>query len=114
MDKQVADYIKGQKSPQREILIKVRKLILKALPGCGEEMRWGVPVFADGKFYIAAMKTRVHLGFSVSGLGKDEIGLFEGSGKLMRHIKIDSIDFDEKKLAKLIKMVAKKSSCKGC
>jgi len=114
MDKKVEKYIKKQKSPKREILVRVRELILKALPGCGEEMHWGVPVFADGRYYIAAMKTRVHVGFSVKGLGKSEAGLFEGSGRLMRHIKIDSIDFDEKKLAKLIKMVAKKSACRGC
>jgi len=115
MDKKVADYIKKQKSPQKEILIKVRKIILKTLPGCGEKMTWGVPVFAGEKFYVAALKSRVHIGFAVKGLTKKESDMFEGSGKTMRHMKINSLkDIDDKKLARLIKMVNKKAVCKPC
>ena len=36
-------------------------------------MRWGVPTFAGGKFYIAAMKNCVHVGFAIRGLDKEEI-----------------------------------------
>jgi len=72
-------------------------------------------VFAGGKFYLAAMKNRVHVGFAINGLNKEEIGLFEGSGKTMRHIKIHSLeDIDEKKLVKLIRLVDKKTICKPC
>ena len=112
---EVEDYIEKQKSTQKEILKRVRKLILKTLPGCDEKMMWGVPVFAGGKFYIAAMKERVHIGFAINGLSKKEMELFEGSGKTMRHIKINSLgDIDEKKLAKLIKIVDKNAFCKPC
>jgi hypothetical protein len=115
MDKQVDDYIKKQKSPQKEILQKVRKIFLKTLPSCEEKIAWGVVTFAGGKFYIAALKNRVHVGFTINGLNKEEIGLFEGSGKTMRHIKIHSLeDIDEKKLVKLIKIVDKKTICKPC
>ena len=51
-------------------------------------MKWGVPVFAGGKFYIGSLKNNVNLGFSINGLNEKEIGLFEGNGKTMRHIKI--------------------------
>ena len=115
MDTQVTKYIEKQKSPQKEILQKVRKIFQKTLPSCEEKMRWGVPTFAAGKFYIAAMKNRVHVGFAINGLSKDEIKLFEGSGKTMRHIKIPTLeDVDEKKLVNLIEMVDKKALCKQC
>jgi hypothetical protein len=115
MDKQVVDYIEKQKSPQKEILQKVRKIFKKTLPSCDEKMAWGVVTFAGGKFYIAALKNRVHVGFAINGLNKEEISLFEGSGKTMRHIKISTLEnIDEKKLVKLIKMVDKKAICKPC
>jgi len=58
------------------------------------------------------MKNRVHVGFAINGLSKEEIGLFEGSGKTMRHIKIHSLEeIDEKKLVKLIGLVDQKSIC---
>ena len=115
MDKQVNEYIVKQQSPQKEILQKVRTIFHKTLPSCEEKMRWGVPTFADGKFYIAAMKTRVHVGFAITGLNKEEIRLFEGSGKTMRHIKISTLEnIDEKALVKLIELVNKKANCKPC
>ena len=115
MDKQVDEYIEKQQSPQKEILQKVRKIFLKTLPDCEEKKAWGVVAFAGGKFYIAAMKNRVHVGFSINGLDKEEIGLLEGNGKTMRHIKIHSLeDVDEIKLVKLIKMVDQKATCNSC
>ena len=113
MNMQVNEYLKKQKSPQKEILQKVRRILQKTLPNCEEKMMWGVITFANGKFYIAAMKTRVHVGFAITGLNKEEIGLFEGTGKTMRHIKIPTLkSIDEKRLIKLIKIVDKKAICK--
>ena len=113
MDKQVNEYIERQKSPQKEILQKVRKIFQKTLPSCEEKMAWGVVTFAGGKFYIAAMKNRVHVGFAISGLREDEISMFEGSGKTMRHIKIPTLEgIDKIKLVKMIELVDKKASCK--
>jgi hypothetical protein len=115
MNKQVDDYIEKQKSPQKEILQKVRKIFHKTLPNCEEKKAWGVVAFAEGKFYIGAIKDRVHVGFSINGLNHEEIGLFEGSGKTMRHIKIHSLnDIDEEKLVNLIKLVDKKTTCVPC
>ena len=115
MEKEVSEYILKQKSPQKEILQKIREIFHKTLVENKEKMLWGVPTFAEGKFYIAAMKNRVHVGFAVSGLNKNEISLFEGTGKTMRHIKIPTLgDIDEKKLVSLIEMVDKKSICNQC
>ena len=112
MDKQVEEYIEKQGSPQKEIILKVRDIFLKTLPNCEEKKTWGVVVFGKDKFYIGAIKDRVHVGFAITGLSKEEIKLFEGNGKTMRHIKIHSLDdIDEKKLVELIKMVDKKTTC---
>jgi hypothetical protein len=115
MDKQVYTYIEKQKSPQREVLQEVRKIFIETLPDCQEKIMWGVITFGDGKFYIAAMRNRVHVGFVVMGLSDEEIGLFEGNGKTMRHIKVPTIEsINRESLVKLINMVDKKAICKPC
>ena len=115
MDKQVSEYIEKQQSPQKEILQQIRRIFRETLPNCEEKKAWGAVTFAGGKFYMAAMKSRVHVGFAITGLDEDEIGLFEGNGKTMRHIKISALEsIDKEGLAKLIKMVDKKAVCKPC
>jgi len=110
MDIKIDEYIKKQKSPHKEVCIYLRDLIHKTLPEVNEEMKWGVPAFAGDKFYIVSLKNHVNLGFSINGLDEKEISLFEGSGKTMRHIKIQSLqDIDEKKLLWLINLVNEKA-----
>jgi hypothetical protein len=112
MNEKIKEYIDKQDSPQKEIILKVRDIFLKTLPMCKEKFAWGVVVYAGGKFYIAAMKNRVHVGFSITGLNREEIDMFEGSGRTMRHIKIHLLeDIKEERLVKLINMVNKKASC---
>jgi hypothetical protein len=109
MDKKVDEYIEKQKSPQKEICQKLRKIIFKTFPDIKEEMKWGVPSYENGKYYIAALKTHVNLGFSLKGLSKEEIALFEGGGKTMKHIEISSLkEIDEEKISKLLKIVKNK------
>jgi len=111
----INEYINKQESPQKELLVKLRKLFLKELKNPEENMQWGVITFDKGKFYLAALTKRVHIGFAITGLENEEVKLFEGSGKTMRHIKIYSLkDIDEKKIAELIKMVEKKARCAEC
>jgi hypothetical protein len=112
MSQTIDDYINRQPSPQKEVCQKLRSLILKTLPGVKEEMRWGVPVFGEGKFYIGALKDHVNLGFSIVGLAREEIALFEGGGKTMRHIKVDKPEnIDEKRIVELLELVDRKSQC---
>ena len=76
MDNQVDAYIKKQKSPQKETMQEIRRIFKETLRDSEEKMKWGVVTFAAGKFYIAAIKNRVHVGFAISGLSDDEINLF--------------------------------------
>jgi len=105
----VNDYIEKQQSPQKEICLSLREIILETLPSLKEEMKWGVPNYGN-LFYFVALKAHVNLGFSIKDLTNDEIKLFEGTGKTMRHIKIKTVeDINKEKIVKLLKMVIDKS-----
>ncbi len=109
MDKKVDEYIDKQKTPQKEVCRKLREIIFKTFPEIQEEMKWGVPSYENGKYYFVGLKNHVNLGFSLKGLSKEEIALFDGGGKTMKHIKINSLkDIDEKRVIKLLKMVKNK------
>jgi len=106
---EVEKYITKQKSPQKEIIQKLREVILKTLPEINEEFKMGVPWY-EGKFYIVALHDHVNLGFSMKGLSKQEKILFEGKGKIMRHIKFYTLeDVNNAEVMKLLKLVADKS-----
>jgi len=111
MSAEVEKYLEKQKSPQKEIVQRLRDMILKTLPGIKEELKMGVPWY-EGKFYVVALKDHVNLGFSVMSLSEKETTLFEGKGKMMRHLKFYSLeDVDEAKVAKLLRLVAEKGTC---
>ncbi len=91
MDVSVKNYLKQLPSPQREICMKVRTIILKAFPDIKETFQNGVPWY-EWKFYIVGLKDHVNIGFSVAGMTPEEMKFLEDNGKYMRHIKIYSID----------------------
>ena len=98
-----------QKSPMREIVQRLRNIILKTFPTIREEVKMGVPWY-EGKFYLVALRDHVNLGFSVKGLSESQMGLLEGKGKIMRHVKFYSLeDVDEAKVVKLFKILSEKS-----
>ncbi|MCJ7571735.1 MAG: DUF1801 domain-containing protein [Candidatus Thermoplasmatota archaeon] len=94
---------------------KIKRDYSKTIPQINEEMKVGVPCYGHtkedlcGKYYIAALKDHVNLGFSLKGLSKKEQELLEGSGKTMKHIKIYSLEeIDEKKIITLLRLVKEK------
>ena len=112
-NKEVNDYMEKQKSPQKEICKKLRKIILKTFPIIDEKVKMGVPWY--GKYYIVGLKDSVNLGFSVKGLLKKDSDNFTGTGKFMRHLKFKELkEVDEKKIVKLLKLVDKKAECGSC
>ncbi len=108
----VDEYIEKQKSPQKAICKKLRRIVLKTVKA-REEMKLGVAWY--GKFYIVGLKDSVNLGFSVKGLTKKDKDNFKGAGKTMRHLKFRKLsEIDEKKVVKLLKLVDKKAKCSEC
>lgn len=109
-DQKVKAYIAKQPKHHQEIIEKLRKLIFKTFPGIEEGFAWGVPIYDGGRFYIAGLKKQVNMGFSIVGLSKEKIALFEGSGKTARHIKIREYTPEiEKQLVPLLKLVKEKA-----
>lgn len=107
--RKVDEYIEKQKSPQKEICIHLRAIIFKTFPNIKEEMKWGVPTYGEGNFYIVALKTHVNLGFSIEKLSKEEIAMLQGSGKTMRTIEVRNVnEIDEKKIVGFLKLVYQK------
>ena len=106
----VDEYYNKQKSPQKEICLKLRKIVKKKYPHYKESMLWGVPVFNNGLFYIVSLKNHVNLGFTISKLTKEEEKLFKGGGKTTRKIEIESLEqINEAKILKLLDFVVKKA-----
>ena len=102
----VITYIEKLVTPQKEICQKLREIIHDTFPNVKEGMKWGVPVFNDGMFYIVALKNHVNLGFSIKGLEKEELLLFDGGGKTTKHIEIESLEkIDPKRIVTLLKLV---------
>jgi hypothetical protein len=105
----IDEYINKQKFPQKDICMKLRTIIFETFPTIKEEMKWGVPAFGDGSFYIVALKDHVNLGFAAKGLSKEEIALFDGGGKTTKNIGIKSlIELDQERIIKLLKLVDQK------
>lgn len=101
----VKKYINRQKTPYNEICKELRRIIFKTFPDIKEEMKWGVPTYSDGIYYIVALRDHVNLGLSLESIPKDKLDLFSGSGKTMRHIEIKALDqIDEKQISELLKM----------
>ncbi len=64
-----------------------------------------MPWYED-RFYLVGLKNHVNIGFAIQGLTAEELSLFEGKGKLMRHLKVFSVDeIDEAEIAKRLRLV---------
>ena len=105
MNERVKSYIESLPSPQMEICERVREIIFKTFPGIEETFENGAPWY-ECRYYIAARRDHVNIGFSVKGLTEEELCLFEGGGRFMRHIKIYSLnDIDEREITKRLEVV---------
>lgn len=98
MHERVKNYFDKQPEKHRQILEQLRKIIQTTFPDISEDFLWGVPVYDGGRFYLASLKNQVNLGVSIINLRKEEIALFEGSGKTARHIKIYDLLSKEEEL----------------
>ena len=113
MKKEITEYIGKQKSPQKEICRKLRRIILETFPKIDEKIKMGVLWY--GKYYIVGLKDSVNLGVSVKGLLKKDMDNFSGKGKFMRHLKFKDLkDVDEEKVVSLLELVDKKAECGSC
>jgi hypothetical protein len=104
-DPHVLDYIHSAPAPQKEIMLIIRELIYKIVPDATEAFKWGSPAFSRIKTicYLASFKKHVTFAFYDGRMLKDPDGILEGTGKIMKHIKLKRLeDMDEDQLSKWI------------
>ncbi len=109
MDEKVLNYFEKQPRIKRNICYELRSIILQTLPNINEEYRWGAVVYGNGRFYIGSVRRGVNLGVAITGLSREEVSIFRGTGKTMRHLKFESLsDINKNQIATLLKLVNKK------
>jgi hypothetical protein len=105
MDQKVLEYINKQKSPQKEICKRLKKVFLKNFPNVKEEMKLGVPYYGN-KFYMVALKDQVNFGFEIKNFSKEEIKQFQGGGKTVKVLEIRTVkEIDESKIVEILMKV---------
>jgi len=81
--------------PISAIAEELRSLILDALPGATECIKWGTPVYEQNGPICSLRKGKEFIALQFGSIGtslKDPNGLLEGTGKKMRHVKLRSKD----------------------
>ena len=90
----VAEYISGLDDWRGKVVSALRELVLEGAPEAEESIKWARPVYGyNGPLcYIMAFKNHVSLGFSRGTDLPDPLGILEGSGKEMRHVKVTTLE----------------------
>ena len=104
-NQKVQDYISSAQSPFREMMLEIRELIFELVPDVKEEIKWRTPVYSRKKniCYMAAFKKHVTFAFYDGRMLKDPDKILEGTGKMMRHIKLKKPeDIDREQVRKWI------------
>lgn len=97
MDQTIDDLFPTAPTSVRAILAPVRRLVRDAVPEATEICYHGslayipTPSGSDMILYVAPQNGYVNLGFFFGAGVTDPLGLLEGSGKRMRHIKIRTV-----------------------
>lgn len=106
MIQEVSEYIEQCAKNHQEVLTELRALILSISPNVREQFKWSRPVYGlDKDFcYIKTNKKHVTLGFFEFNKIKTNKQLIEGTGKSMRHVKLNETkeikDFQVEKMLK--------------
>lgn len=108
------DFFNSISTPLKPLARELRSLVLKAVPGASEVIKWGMPVYELGgskKWFCSIYTANDYVGLQldVDGVRLDDPkGLLEGTGKKIRHVKIRSAkDIKKRLFAAWIKQVAK-------
>lgn len=102
----VDDYIANLKSPQREIIEELRRIVKEAAPEATESIKWHMPVYEHHGLlcYIDSAKEHVRFGFYHGAELPDPDRLLEGTSKTGRHIYLRALsDIPKRPLTNLVK-----------
>ena len=65
--KHVDEYIEAAPQEAQEKLREIRAILKKVAPGAKETLKWGSPVFEDGRILFSYSAHKSHLNFSPTG-----------------------------------------------
>lgn len=84
------DWFDALPAPQKKPLTALRALVLASDSGMVETLKWSQPCYSLNKLvcYLQQAKSHVTLGFQQGAQLADPHGLLEGTGRMMRHLKI--------------------------
>jgi len=93
--KAIDAYVELRNPALKEVVSAVRRLVKKTTPAAAEAVNpWGVPVFElNGTLcFLMVGKHHVTLGFAQGTSLADPARLLEGTGKNVRHVKLDAVE----------------------
>ena len=111
----VEEFLAPSSPTVRELALKTRELVRSTLPpGTYEGVHPGrnsliygtSEKMADWICYIAPFKSRINLGFFYGTKLPDPEGLLQGTGKLLRHVKISRVEEIEQPAIKALLVAA--------
>ncbi|WP_413576182.1 DUF1801 domain-containing protein [Bdellovibrio sp. HCB290] len=106
-----AKWNQAQSAAHKRIISKLRKLVAEVAPQLEESSKWGNGVWLKGELpiiYIHTEKDHLQFGFFVGALLADPKKVLRGSGKYVRHIRIESAsDLDEAIIASMVRKAVK-------
>lgn len=111
MSQTVEQFLSTYPPDVQQLALKTRELVKEIVPDAQERVYeayktigYGSGTKMDAMFcYIAPLKDRINLGFYRGVVLKDEDKLLEGTGKLLRHVKVRSMaDVEKPALRQLI------------
>jgi len=111
MSQTVEQFLSTYPADVQALALKTRALVKEIVPDAQERVYeayktigYGSGTKMDAMFcYIAPMKDRINLGFYRGVVLPDTEGLLEGTGKLLRHVKVRSMaDVEKPALRQLI------------
>lgn len=91
----VDDYMDKLTPEQAAIAKPLRAMITSEFPELIEQFKWNQPLYektGQGVVYFVATKSGINLGFNHGVRLDDPKKLLSGTGQLMRHIKLSSVD----------------------
>ena len=106
----IEGYVRRLDSQDREIVRELAALIQKAAPHAEVSIKWGIPWWQLNGLLCTVYRTgdHVNFGFSRGAELVDPNGLLEGTGKLMRHIKLRDVkEIRKAKFTSLVKQAVK-------
>ena len=115
-EKTVDAYVAGLEDWQAEIVTSLRQIVRAAAPNAAESFKWAQPVYEEnGPFaFIKAFRDHVNFGFWRGADFPDPLGILEGVGDRMRHVRLSSVkDIRKKAFADMVKMGVQLNRTRG-